>query len=104
MDVVSDSSQMKEKKESLFKTLSLLEDHTRESTLDASPIALREILESPEAHEAFAPIPERVHTTDILLDLWSQTSLNDIPARPEVAPWLHGIQENLPETWMAWRE
>ena len=104
VDVVSDSSQMKEKKESLFKTLSLLEDHTRESTLDASPIALREILESPEAHEAFAPIPERVHTTDILLDLWSQTSLNDIPARPEVAPWLHGIQENLPETWMAWRE
>ena len=104
VDVVSDSSQMKEKKESLFKTLSLLEDHTRESLMDASPIALREILESPGVHEAFAPIPERVHTTDILLDLWSQTSLNDIPARPEVAPWLHGIQENLPETWMAWRE
>ena len=104
VDVVSDSSQMKEKKESLFKTLSLLEDHTRESGMDASPIALMKILESPVAHEAFAPIPERVHTTDILLDLWSQTSLNDIPARPEVAPWLHGIQENLPETWMAWRE
>jgi CRISPR-associated endonuclease/helicase Cas3 len=27
-----------------------------------------------------------------------------VAARPEVAPWLHGIEDNLPETWVAWRE
>jgi CRISPR-associated endonuclease/helicase Cas3 len=71
--------------------------------IDVSPGALLELLKEKEAAEAFAPVPETLDTTDILLDLWSQTSLMDIPARPEVAPWLHGIQENLPETWLAWR-
>ena len=104
----SEEEERKDLNDSLLKTFSLLREKTREegsgSLIDVSPIALQEILKSPGAAEAFAPIPERVDTTDILLDLWSQTSLNDISARPEVAPWLHGIQNDLPETWMAWRE
>lgn len=71
--------------------------------MDVSPATLLELLKEKDAAEAFAPVPETLDTTDILLDLWAQTSLMDIPARPEVSPWLHGIQENLPETWLAWR-
>jgi CRISPR-associated endonuclease/helicase Cas3 len=89
------------------KTLALLKNkmaaEKTDSGTDASPAALLELLKEKEAAEAFTPVPEALDTTDILLDLWAQTSLMDIPARPEVAPWLHGIQENLPETWLAWR-
>lgn len=90
------------------KTLALLKSKMAakktDSGIDVSPAALLELLKEKEAAEAFAPVPETLDTTDILLDLWSQTSLLDIPARPEVAPWLHGIQDNLPETWLAWRD
>ncbi len=71
--------------------------------IDVSPTALTQMMKTDIAGSAFSHIPEMVDATDILLDLWTQTSLADIPARPEIAPWLHGIQENLPETWMAWR-
>lgn len=89
------------------KTLKLLERRMNtaggEPGLNVSPAALYEIMSDEAASEAFAAIPDMVEVTDILLDLWSQTSLTTVPARAEVAPWLHGIQENLPETWMAWR-
>lgn len=86
------------------KTLSLFKKTEEvEGGVDVSPVALTRLLENDAVAEAFSPVPEIVETTDILLDLWAQTSLAEIPARPEVAPWLHGIQDNLPETWMAWR-
>ncbi len=98
----------KDKSHALQKTLALIHKHSKvkgsEAGLDVCPAALIEILKEKDAAEAFAPVPDTVDTTDILLDLWSQTSLTDIPARPEVSPWLHGIQPNLPETWMAWRQ
>lgn len=69
--------------------------------MDASPAALRAI-NVPD--NAFSPEPDTVELTDILQDFWSQTSINDVPGRPEVAPWLHGLVDDLPETWIAWRE
>ena len=70
--------------------------------MDASPNALRKLHHHAEA---FSPEPETVELTDILVDFWSQTSLGDVPGRPEVAPWLHGVsEEELPETWLAWRK
>ncbi|MDA1051733.1 MAG: hypothetical protein O3C40_14785 [Planctomycetota bacterium] len=45
-----------------------------------------------------------VELTDILLDAWSMTSITErMPGRPEVAPWLRGIAEELPQTAIAWR-
>ncbi len=73
--------------------------------IDVCPATLLKWLqEEDERDEAFSQKPETVVLTDILTDLWSQTSLNNIPACPEVAPWLHGIEDNLPETWVAWRK
>lgn len=90
----------------LQNTLILLKRHIGDDSakgLDVSPAALLGLLQDGQAINSFSPEPEMVDASDILLDLWSQTSLNDIPARPQIAPWLHGIQPNLSETWMAWR-
>lgn len=38
------------------------------------------------------------------VDVWSQTSAGEHPSRPPVAPWLHGAEKNVPETYVAWRE
>ncbi len=92
-------------KTALRNTLALfLKSENQETGVNICPSALLELLKEKNAHEAFAPEPESLVTTDILLDLWSQTSFADLPAKPEVAPWLHGIQTDLPETWMAWRQ
>lgn len=94
------------------KTMEILySKQTKDGGIDVCPAALSRLLEEgkdeekkKELAQAFSEIPEMVALTDILVDLWAQTSLYDIPARPEVAPWLHGIQDNLPETWVAWRK
>jgi CRISPR-associated endonuclease/helicase Cas3 len=102
IDVVYEASI---KEESRKKTLELLKaENEGDSGLDVSPQALLKLLEKENSYNAFSSVPEMVMATDILLDLWSQTSLMEIPARPEIAPWLHGIQDELPETWMAWRK
>ena len=45
-----------------------------------------------------------VELTDILLDAWSMTSIVEpMPGRPEVGPWLRGIDDELPQTTIAWR-
>ncbi|HQU45561.1 MAG TPA: hypothetical protein PK867_22300, partial [Pirellulales bacterium] len=68
---------------------------------DASPCALCNL---PKPHEALSPPPTTVELTDILLDAWSMTSITDrIPGRPEVGPWLRGIDEEQAETTVAWR-
>ena len=44
-----------------------------------------------------------VELTDILLDSWSMTSIiKPMPGRPEVGPWLRGIDNDLPQTTIAW--
>jgi CRISPR-associated endonuclease/helicase Cas3 len=82
------------------KTLALLE-----RTSSASPEALGRL---PEADRlaAFSPPPDVVPVTDILFDAWTLTSIrHDLPGRPPVADWLHGVAEwQPPDTYVAWRE
>jgi CRISPR-associated endonuclease/helicase Cas3 len=53
---------------------------------------------------ACSPEPGILELTDILLDAWSMTSIvSPIPGRPEVAQWIRGVAEELPQTTIAWR-
>lgn len=56
--------------------------------------------------EAFGAAPPTVPLARHWLDMWSLTSIRDKDwlERPDVAPWLHGVVPDLPETWVAWRE
>lgn len=74
----------------------------------ASPAALRGLIGSlsdDERDAAFTPKPAILTVSDILFDGWALTTLRDLPGRPEVADWLHGVAEwEPPETRVAWRE
>jgi len=72
---------------------------------DASPQALDTLLKSSDAQAAFAPVPRIRPVSDILLDKWSLTSVaGEMPGRPQVAEYLHGVAEwEPPETFVAWR-
>ncbi len=72
---------------------------------DVSPSALSSLLESSDAQTAFSPTPTILPATDILFDSWALTSImGDLPGRPEVGPYLHGIADyEPPETYVAWR-
>ena len=90
------------------KTLEILRRWEEEAngSLDASPRNVRDLIDnlSPEDREgAFSPKPATREVTDILLDAWSLTSVNNMPGRPKVAPYLHGDVPDLPETYIAWR-
>jgi CRISPR-associated endonuclease/helicase Cas3 len=68
---------------------------------DASPKALTSLFR-PE--NALSPKPLTVEMTDILRDAWSMTSITKpMPGRPPVAPWLRGIDDDLPHATIAWR-
>lgn len=74
--------------------------------LDSSPRSLRALVNGlPEAEResAFSPRPPIRPLTDVLLDAWSLTSIDDLPGRPEVAAYLHGLSQGAPETYVAWR-
>lgn len=87
-------------------------DHRRQLTLgllrqlngDASPRALG--LLPPELRsQAFRPPPRIPEVSDILFDAWSLTTIRgELPGRPPVEPWLHGISNETPQTHVAWRE
>jgi CRISPR-associated endonuclease/helicase Cas3 len=72
---------------------------------DVSPAALSALLATPEAQAAFSPVPAILPATDILFDHWSLTSIaGQMPGRPEVGPYLHGVADwEPPETHVAWR-
>lgn len=81
---------------------------------DVSPLALRNRFHSEdqavkdrldkERGEAFSPPPAILTATDILFDSWAMTSVRgEMPGRPDVGPYLHGIAEELPQTTIAWR-
>lgn len=111
IDVVIASSKDKDKEEELspleqakqnthlaLRQLSLREDGGH----DASPLALRNLMA--KAKGAIAPKPDLVPATDILLDGWALTSLKGkLPGLPEVADYLHGLENELPETYVVWR-
>lgn len=69
---------------------------------DASPLALRNLMA--KAKDGIAPKPGTVPLTSILLDSWALTSLKGrLPGQPEVADYLHGLENEQPETYVAWR-
>jgi len=75
---------------------------------DVSPAALAKVFDGLSAEDkraAFSPTPTILPATDILFDAWSLTSITgEMPGRPEVAPYLHGVADwEPPETFVAWR-
>jgi CRISPR-associated endonuclease/helicase Cas3 len=72
-----------------------------DDSYDISPVALfgRDL-----PTEACSEPPPQAQLHDFLIEVWSQTSLGKHPARPSVEPWLHGKQDEYPETYVAWRE
>lgn len=56
--------------------------------------------------DAFSEKPAIVPLAAHWLDMWSMTSIPDAdwPERPQIAPWLHGVERDTPETWFVWRE
>ncbi|AMV26060.1 Type III restriction enzyme, res subunit [Gemmata sp. SH-PL17] len=53
----------------------------------------------------FAPQPLMLPTSDILFDAWALTTVHELPGRPPVAEYLHGVEdEKNRETHVAWRE
>lgn len=70
----------------------------------ASPASL-DGLDKDAKQEAFSPPPELLHTSDILFDSWANTTVRDLPGRPPVEDYLHGITDwEQPRTEIAWRE
>jgi CRISPR-associated endonuclease/helicase Cas3 len=80
-----------------LRTLPLID----EQTYDISTAALfsREL-----PPNACTRIPLQATLHNWIIEVWSQTTLGAHPARPQVEPWLHGKQEDYPETYVAWRE
>lgn len=76
-------------------------------SIDVSPRAFSakmKALPHERRTSAFAPKPTVPPLTDPVIDAWSLTSINvAFPGRREVAPYLHGLTDDLPETHVAWR-
>jgi CRISPR-associated endonuclease/helicase Cas3 len=83
------------------KTLDLL----RQLQGNGSPEALG-ALDSEARVAAFAPPPTVLPVSDVLFDAWALTTIRgNLPGRPAVEPYLHGISAwEPPETHVAWRE
>ncbi len=84
----------------LLGTLPQLPDGSR----DASPAALRSLAVDARL-AACTPAPDVRVADDLLFDRWSYTTFKgDLPGRPPVEQWLHGIAEwEPPRTTVAWR-
>jgi CRISPR-associated endonuclease/helicase Cas3 len=75
---------------------------------DVSPAGMDAVMNRLTAEEkraAFTPPPTILATTDVLFDAWAMTSIaGELPGRPPVEPYLHGVtEEDPPETTVAWR-
>ena len=91
---------------SVAKTLQIFKEWAESGTIDASARnVLKRIqeLSDEDYGRAFSPKPAVPPLTDILLDAWALTSIDDMPGRPDVAPYLHGQTNDPPETYIAWR-
>ncbi|MEZ5786880.1 MAG: type I-U CRISPR-associated helicase/endonuclease Cas3 [Xanthobacteraceae bacterium] len=74
---------------------------SRDGGFDASPEALRGLT---HRTDAFSKPPRRLPLTDILLDTWALTRVENLPGRPPVARWLHGVEGDRPQLYVAWRD
>jgi CRISPR-associated endonuclease/helicase Cas3 len=72
-----------------------------EDSYDISPEALFGLKLNDDACEE-PPLVAPLHPWHI--DVWTQTSLGSHPSRPQVDPWLHGKQDDIPTVHVAWRE
>lgn len=71
---------------------------------DAEYQRRREYLAKKLIASAFSPEPAMLDATDILFDAWALTTIRGkMPGRPPVAPYLHGIADDLPQITIAWR-
>jgi CRISPR-associated endonuclease/helicase Cas3 len=69
-----------------------------------SPAALEE-LPVQDRINAASPKPPELDATDILFDAWALTSIRDLPGRPPVEQYLHGVEKaDDADTFFAWRE
>ena len=83
----------------LENTLALL----RQLKNDGSPLALSK-LDATERLAAFSPLPQILPTSDILFDSWAHYDSRQVPGRPPVEPYLHGVSDwEPPQTQVAWR-
>jgi CRISPR-associated endonuclease/helicase Cas3 len=98
-----------EVEEAINKTHRIFEHWVAQSkgAIDVSPRSLRILLDGLDEQrkeKAFTPEPATPTLTDILLDAWSLTTISgDMPGRPEVASYLHGLEKDVPETYVVWR-
>lgn len=92
----------KNPRNSVLQFLKLKENPNEE--IDASLRSVQSWPNTATFKDAISPQPETMELSDVLLDLWSQTSIDTIPARPSPECWLHGIQEDYPHTMLAWRD
>ena len=90
---------------SVLKQLSVRDD----GRMDGSSAALSELPATLVAR-AYSPAPEILPVDECLLDAWSLTTLSmpgakhDVPGRPPIEDWLHGISDDdPPQTQVAWR-
>lgn len=72
---------------------------------DASPAAIA-ALDAEDRRNAFAPPPQILPATEILLDAWAMTTIRDLlSGRPPVSEYLHGVEPwEPPTTQVAWRD
>jgi len=91
---------------SVAKTLQIFQQWAESGAIDASPRnvlkSIQKLCEGDKAR-AFSPKPAVPPLTDILLDSWALTSIDEMPGRPDIAPYLHGQTCDPPETHIAWR-
>lgn len=95
-----------------WRTLEILRNLPKESGIDVSPGALRQLKLHAEKdsrlqeqiNAATTPLPLYPALTRALVDAWSMTSLEKHTGRPEVAPWLRGWVEEDPQTAVVWRK
>ena len=84
------------KEQRLISTLEYLRNLDRD-------ISCRNIWEHQPPKEACSERPDCARLEDRLIGTWAQTTYKDKDMPAQVAPWLHGKQDEVPETELAWR-
>jgi CRISPR-associated endonuclease/helicase Cas3 len=82
------------------------------ATISVSPEALRQLNERASnddtlrqsIFDASSAAPLRPALNRALVDAWSMTSLLEHTGRPDIAPWLRGWVDELPQTTVVWRK